>query len=235
MILDSCQVLYLIQLLINFPVPLRKISMPPMSNVTFLLKNFHALLVLCSLVFILHGWWTSFSWVCVVLYCKRATSLAQGLNLFNILFLVSVVLDAWCYFTNNVQLFFINFCVSIFSIKSIVCLNLPSFSGGFNPWGMPIRRRHNVSSRHHLVNWIQISFLIISNKFFGGFDFAGRIYSTICRRWPHWGRWFQRCLAWACFACAKGTWDSSYPGNKYEMVLLHNLQQWILIKLKLCS
>ncbi|CAL8139901.1 unnamed protein product [Prunus armeniaca] len=29
------------------------------------------------------------------------------------------------------------------SIKSIVCLNLPSFSGGFNPWGMPTRRRHN--------------------------------------------------------------------------------------------
>ncbi|PQQ06787.1 diacylglycerol kinase 5 isoform X2 [Prunus yedoensis var. nudiflora] len=29
------------------------------------------------------------------------------------------------------------------SIKSIVCLNLPSFSGGFNPWGMPSRRRHN--------------------------------------------------------------------------------------------
>ncbi|KAK8599388.1 hypothetical protein V6N13_077314 [Hibiscus sabdariffa] len=27
------------------------------------------------------------------------------------------------------------------SIRSIVCLNLPSFSGGLNPWGMPSRRR----------------------------------------------------------------------------------------------
>ncbi|KAM1010081.1 hypothetical protein ACFX2J_045314 [Malus domestica] len=29
------------------------------------------------------------------------------------------------------------------SIKSIVILNLPSFSGGFNPWGVPIRKRRN--------------------------------------------------------------------------------------------
>ncbi|WJX73963.1 Diacylglycerol kinase 5 [Trifolium repens] len=28
------------------------------------------------------------------------------------------------------------------SIRSIVCLNLPSFSGGFNPWGTPCSRRH---------------------------------------------------------------------------------------------
>ncbi|KAM5580860.1 hypothetical protein ABKV19_010189 [Rosa sericea] len=28
-------------------------------------------------------------------------------------------------------------------IKSIVCLNLPSFSGGFNPWGTPRRRKYN--------------------------------------------------------------------------------------------
>ncbi|GAB4846301.1 Diacylglycerol kinase [Ancistrocladus abbreviatus] len=27
------------------------------------------------------------------------------------------------------------------SIRSIVCLNLPSFSGGFNPWGTPSRRK----------------------------------------------------------------------------------------------
>ncbi|KAK1304147.1 Diacylglycerol kinase 5 [Acorus calamus] len=27
------------------------------------------------------------------------------------------------------------------SIRSIVCLNLPSFSGGFNPWGTPSKRR----------------------------------------------------------------------------------------------
>ena len=27
------------------------------------------------------------------------------------------------------------------SIRSIVCLNLPSFSGGLNPWGMPGTRR----------------------------------------------------------------------------------------------
>ncbi|KAF3786520.1 Diacylglycerol kinase 5 [Nymphaea thermarum] len=27
--------------------------------------------------------------------------------------------------------------VVIFSIRSIICLNLPSFSGGFNPWGTP--------------------------------------------------------------------------------------------------
>ncbi|XP_021288384.1 diacylglycerol kinase 5-like isoform X2 [Herrania umbratica] len=28
------------------------------------------------------------------------------------------------------------------SIKSIVCLNLPSFSGGFNPWGKPYRKKY---------------------------------------------------------------------------------------------
>ena len=35
----------------------------------------------------------------------------------------------------------------IFSIRSIICLNLPSFSGGLNPWGMPRRNAlRNVSS-----------------------------------------------------------------------------------------
>ncbi|KAD4385993.1 hypothetical protein E3N88_26162 [Mikania micrantha] len=29
------------------------------------------------------------------------------------------------------------------TIRSIICLNLPSFSGGLNPWGMPSRRRLN--------------------------------------------------------------------------------------------
>ncbi|KAL2984662.1 hypothetical protein AAZX31_12G100900 [Glycine max] len=29
------------------------------------------------------------------------------------------------------------------SIQSIVCLNLPSFSGGFNPWGTPNRRKQS--------------------------------------------------------------------------------------------
>ncbi|KAI3773834.1 hypothetical protein L1987_48370 [Smallanthus sonchifolius] len=30
------------------------------------------------------------------------------------------------------------------SIRPIICLNLPSFSGGLNPWGIPSRRRHPV-------------------------------------------------------------------------------------------
>ncbi|KAK1407062.1 hypothetical protein QVD17_38673 [Tagetes erecta] len=29
------------------------------------------------------------------------------------------------------------------TIRSIICLNLPSFSGGLNPWGIPSKRRHN--------------------------------------------------------------------------------------------
>ena len=32
-------------------------------------------------------------------------------------------------------------CPSCFSIRSIVCLNLPSFSGGLNPWGTPGTRK----------------------------------------------------------------------------------------------
>ncbi|KAK1407063.1 hypothetical protein QVD17_38674 [Tagetes erecta] len=29
------------------------------------------------------------------------------------------------------------------TIRSIVCLNLPSFSGGLNPWGIPSKKKHN--------------------------------------------------------------------------------------------
>lgn len=36
------------------------------------------------------------------------------------------------------------------SIRSIVCLNLPSFSGGLNPWGTPSeRKQRKVSSIHN--------------------------------------------------------------------------------------
>jgi len=30
---------------------------------------------------------------------------------------------------------------TICRIRSIICLNLPSFSGGFNPWGTPNKRK----------------------------------------------------------------------------------------------
>ena len=48
---------------------------------------------------------------------------------------------------NVLTVFFLHKC----SIRSIVCLNLPSFSGGLNPWGTPSKRKQRkVSSRHSL-------------------------------------------------------------------------------------
>ncbi|KAJ0081140.1 hypothetical protein Patl1_11950 [Pistacia atlantica] len=32
-------------------------------------------------------------------------------------------------------------CLLTYSIRSIVCLNLPSFSGGLDPWGKPLRKK----------------------------------------------------------------------------------------------
>jgi len=40
----------------------------------------------------------------------------------------------------------------IYSIRSIVCLNLPSFSGGLDPWGKPNRKKSiYVSAKFHLL------------------------------------------------------------------------------------
>lgn len=44
-----------------------------------------------------------------------------------------------------------------YSIRSIVCLNLPSFSGGLNPWGTPnIHKTRDVSSL--LNDYLLLSF-----------------------------------------------------------------------------
>jgi diacylglycerol kinase (ATP) len=51
------------------------------------------------------------------------------------------------------------------SIRSIVCLNLPSFSGGLNPWGTPSKRKQRkVSSRHSLCKTYFIPELDLFHK-----------------------------------------------------------------------
>ncbi|XP_076905503.1 diacylglycerol kinase 1-like [Bidens hawaiensis] len=45
------------------------------------------------------------------------------------------------------------------TIRSIICLNLPSFSGGLNPWGMPSKRR--LSAREWTVPYVDDGFIEI--------------------------------------------------------------------------
>ncbi|XP_035846275.1 diacylglycerol kinase 5 [Helianthus annuus] len=45
------------------------------------------------------------------------------------------------------------------TIRSIICLNLPSFSGGLNPWGMPSKRR--LSGKEWTFPYVDDGFLEI--------------------------------------------------------------------------
>lgn len=71
------------------------------------------------------------------------------------------------------------------SIRSIVCLNLPSFSGGLNPWGTPDKKKQrDVGFSSCKVLYIDFS---IGERMFGTFLFSSKLSyptagfdSTIC-------------------------------------------------------
>ena len=63
----------------------------------------------------------------------------------------------FCLLLYNIWYMFINLFYLISSIRSIVCLNLPSFSGGLNPWGTPSRRQ----KRHVNIIMLMLNYLFI--------------------------------------------------------------------------
>lgn len=55
------------------------------------------------------------------------------------------------------RLFLNHVCGWICSIRSIVCLNLPSFSGGLNPWGRPNKKKLHEVSFDFLLSILRMS------------------------------------------------------------------------------
>ena len=91
----------------------------------------------------------------------------------------------WCNFTPvSHNSFVLN---SHYSIRSIVCLNLPSFSGGFNPWGTPNSKKvRDVNS--HISRLFEI-FIVLRRKTYHkiqmtntcvNYDFIERFNSAVC-------------------------------------------------------
>jgi len=127
------------------------------------------------------------------------------------------------YFIMLWQSFFLHKC----SIRSIVCLNLPSFSGGLNPWGTPSKRKQRkVSSRHSLYKTYFIPELSTKQNCLGEYHiWFSHVFYTIAERlgnasacgwWPSRDCGFQRCLAWACLAISKRAWNSSCTGLQLQ-------------------